>query len=342
MSLVRDNGASDLHLSVGRHPIIRVSGELTPIESYPALSGDELMAILQVMVRPELLKPLADLHEVDFAYHHESGLRLRGNAFQRSGVLSLALRVLQRVRTLEELKLPEGLTQFARAKQGFFLVVGPVGQGKSTTLAALIDSINRERREHIVTIEQPIEYVHEDKRSIIDQREIGIDSPDFASALAAAFREDVNVILIGEMRNAETMATAVTAAETGHLVFSTLHTNTAAQTVDRIIDTFPAEQQDQVRAQLAGSLLGILSQRLVPSLRGGQIPAFELLLNTKAVANVIREGRTHELDTLIETGSENGMISMNRSLIELVRQGHITIEDARQLSTNPQGLEGLL
>jgi twitching motility protein PilT len=343
MSIVRDQGASDLHLSVGRHPIIRVSGQLTPIETYPALSADELFAILQVMVRAEALKPLANLQEIDFAYFHETtNQRLRGSAFQRQGVLSIALRILKGVRTIEDLNLPDTLIQFARAKQGFFLVVGPVGQGKSTTLAALLDVVNRERREHIVTIEQPIEYVHQDKRSIIDQREVGLDSTSFAEALTSAFRQDVNVILIGEMRDAETMATAVTAAETGHLVFSTLHTNTAAQTVDRIIDTFPAEQQDQVRAQLSGSLLGIFSQRLIPSLRGGQVPAFELLINTKAVANIIREGRTHELDTLIETGSEHGMVSMNRSLIELVRAGHITIEDARRLSANPQGIDGLL
>jgi twitching motility protein PilT len=290
----------------------------------------------------EKSEKLIHMEEIDFAYNYRDKLRLRGNAYIQSNRISIALRTIQKIKTLAELRLPEALLQFVRARQGFFLVVGPVGVGKSTTLAALIDVINSERREHIMTIEHPIEYIHPEKQSIIDQREVGIDTKSFHAALESAFREDVNVILVGEMQTPETIATAVTAAETGHLVLSTLHTNSAAQTVDRIIDTFPAEQEDQVRIQLASSLLGIFSQRLIPSLKGGLVPAYELLINTPAVANIIREKRTHEIDTLIETGTEHGMISMNRSLIELVRAGEISIDEAKEYSTNPNGLEGMM
>jgi twitching motility protein PilT len=231
---------------------------------------------------------------------------------------------------------------FARKTQGFFLVVGPVGQGKTTTLAALIESINQERLEHIVTIEDPIEYIFEPKQSLIDQREVRIDTKDFPTALTSAFRQDIDVLLVGEMRGPETMAAAVTAAETGHLVFSTLHTNDAAQSIDRIIDIFPSTQQDQIRLQLASSLAGIFSQRLVPRISGGLIPTYELLINNKAVANLIREKRTHEINTVIETGSTEGMIDMNRSLAELVSKGEITVESAYQYSLNPNVLNKLL
>ena len=227
-------------------------------------------------------------------------------------------------------------------KQGFFLVVGPVGQGKSTTLSTMVNYVNKESTTHIITIEDPIEYVYSQEKSIIDQREIGLDTKDFPEALKAAFREDVNVILIGEMRNIETIGAAVTAAETGHLVFSTLHTNNAPQTIDRIIDSFPANQQDQIRLQLASSLVGILSQRLIPRVTGGRIPAFELLINNNAVANLIREKRTHEINTVIETSSEQGMIDMNRYLVDLVAKGEITLESAYQYSFNPKALERLL
>ena len=234
------------------------------------------------------------------------------------------------------------LKTFATKKQGFFLVVGPVGQGKSTTLSAMIEYINSGRPEHIVTIEDPVEYIYEEKHSIIDQREVGIDTKDFASALNAIFREDVNVILIGEMRSADTISTAVTAAETGHLVFATLHTNSAAQTIDRIIDSFPGNQQDQIRSQLASSLLGVFSQRLIPRVAGGLVMAYELLINNAAIANLIREKRTHEIDVVIETGTDQGMVDMNRSLLELVRAGEITMENAYSYSMNPKALERLM
>lgn len=342
LDIVYQNGASDLHLSVGRHPFIRVNSVLAPVTNYPELTADDMIGLVTVLAGDEKAAKLVNLEEIDFAYNYGDKLRLRGNAYVQSNKITIALRTLQKIRTLPELRMPETLLQFTRAKQGFFLVVGPVGVGKSTTLAAMIDSINTERREHIITIEHPIEYIHEEKQSIIDQREIGLDTISFHRALESAFREDVNVILVGEMQTPETIATAVTAAETGHLVLSTLHTNNAAQTVDRIIDSFPPEQEGQVRLQLASTLLGVFSQRLIPSLKGGLVPAYELLINTPAVSNLIRESRTHELDTLIETGTENGMISMNRSLIELVRAGEISIDDAKRYSTNPNGLEGMM
>ena len=221
-------------------------------------------------------------------------------------------------------------------------MVGPVGQGKSTTMASMIELINTERAEHIITIEDPIEYILEPKRSLIDQREVGMDTKDFSNALKSIFRQDVNVIMIGEMRGQETISIAVTAAETGHLVLSTLHTNNASQTIDRIVDAFPPAQQDQIRIQLANSLLGIFSQRLIPKITGGLIPAYELLVNNNAVSNLIREKRTHELDVVIETGTEHGMIDMNRSLLELVQLGEISVESARQYSLNPKALERLI
>lgn len=342
LDIIYQNGASDLHVSAGRHPMMRINGSLESLVSYPELTDDDMVGLVTLLAGEEKAEKLLQLEEVDFAYDYQGKMRVRGNAFIRNGSISIALRTLQKIKTLQELRIPETLIQFTRAKQGFFLVVGPVGSGKSTTLAAMIDSINSERREHIVTIEHPIEYIHVEKKSIIDQREVGLDTQSFSKALESAFRQDVDVILVGEMQTPETIATAVTAAETGHLVFSTLHTNSASQTVDRIIDTFPPEQQDQVRIQLSSSLLGIFSQRLIPSLKGGQVPAYELLINTPAVGNLIREKRSHELDTLIETGMEHGMVSMNRSLIELVRAGEISIEDAKIYSTNPNGLEGMM
>ncbi len=338
LEIVIQNGASDLHLREGRHPFIRVNGDLIPITQMVPFKKEDIIGVLTAVASPETLRKLNNLEEIDFAYDYQGRVRFRGNAFIASGILSCALRAVQKVKTLEELRLPKSLEQFTLPKQGFFLVTGPVGQGKSTTLAAMIDLINTNRKDHIVTIEHPIEYVHTEKQSIIDQREVELDTKSFATALSSVFRQDVDVILIGEMRNPETMRTAVTAAETGHLVFSTVHTNSAAQTIDRIIDSFPGDQQNQIRAQLAGSLLGIFSQRLIPSQKGGLVPAYELLINTKAVANVIRENRTHEIDNMIETGTEYGMISLNRSLLELVRSGDITMDDARMYSSNPQGL----
>jgi len=336
-------GGSDLHLSSGRIPAMRVSGALTTIVNQEPLSQSEIFGMIKEMVKEESkVASFLENQELDFAYDYKDGNRLRGNAFFQKGEISVAMRLIPQVKTFKELNLPEALSQFAYKKQGFFLIVGPVGQGKSTTMAAIIDTINKERAEHIITIEEPIEYIFESKKSIVDQREVGIDTKSFESALKSAFREDANVLMVGEMRSPETISAAVTAAETGHFVISTLHTNNASQTIDRIIDTFPGAQQDQIRNQLANSLLGIFSQRLIPRSSGGLVPAYELLINTKASANLIREGRTHEIDMIIETGSENGMIDMNHCLVDLVRKGEITVEDARRFSLSPKSFDNLL
>ena len=340
---VLQEGASDLHVSQNRSPIIRVSGFLVPLLKFPPLTRDDMYGLLDHIMLPEFKQRFLAKKEIDFSYAHGSEARFRGNCFFKQGMPGMALRLIpKQIKTLEELNLPPILESFTHSKQGFFLVVGPVGQGKSTTLASLIELINTERMEHILTIEDPIEYEYVPKKSIIDQREVGIDTEDFHTALISMFREDINVCLIGEMRGLDTISAAVTAAETGHLVFSTLHTNNAAQTIERIIDSFPSDQQGQIRMQLAGSLTGIFSQRLIPRVSGGQVPACELLINNSAVSNLIRERRTHEINTVIETGSQLGMIDMNRSLAELVRAGEISIENAYKYSLNPKILEKLI
>ncbi len=342
MDLVVTQGGSDLHLSVGVQPFIRVSGVLMPLLTQPILSNEDVFNMLVSMLSPEHKDRFSKTQEIDFSYDYMGRGRFRGNGFIERGRYAVALRLIpKKIPTVAELNLPPIIETFASKKQGFFLVVGPVGQGKTTTLAALIEKVNIERSEHVVTIEDPVEYLFENKKSIIAQREVRVDTQNFELALESTFREDVNIIMIGEMRTPETMSTAVRAAETGHLVLSTLHTNNAAQTIDRIIDTFPANQQDQIRVQLAASLIGIFSQRLVPRISGGLVPACELLINNNAVANLIREKRTHEIQTVIETSAEQGMIDMNRSLAELVRSGEITIENAYARTWNPKMLERL-
>lgn len=341
-TIIRENG-SDLHFAVGRYPSIRVTGELIPLVKQSVLTQEDVLGMLEILLGDkEKYEKFLKNQEIDFSYTFKVDTRLRGNAFFQRGKAGVALRLIPKVKTFEELGLPPLLAEYSRKKQGFFLIVGPVGQGKSTSMAAMVNLINEERAEHIVTIEDPIEYVFEPKHSIIDQREVGIDTASFETGLKSVFRQDVNVIMIGEMRSPETISTAVTAAETGHLVLSTLHTNNAAQTIDRIIDAFPAEQQGQIRIQLASSLLGIFSQRLIPKTTGGLVPAYEFLINNSAVSNLIREKRTHEIDVVIETGHESGMIDMNRCLLELVRKGDITMEHAFQYSTNPKALERLV
>ena len=336
-------GASDLHLLVGRHPILRVSGELVPLLKQPQLSAEDTTSFLDEFLSPEDVKLFLARKEIDFSYGFKDVVRFRGNAYVERGNIGIALRLIPRkIPTLQELNLPAGLEQFTQKQQGFFLVVGPMGHGKPPTLASFIEMINASRSEHIMTIEDPIEYMYEEKLSIIDQREVRVDTSDFKTALVSLFREDVDVALVGEMREHETISSVVTAAETGHLIFSTLHTNNAAQTVDRIIDVFPPAQQEQIRLQLASSLTGIFSQRLLPRISGGRVPAYELLIVNNAVSNLVREKRTHELSTVIETGFEQGMIDMNRSLADLVRRGEITPETALLYSPNPRVIERLL
>lgn len=351
VEMVGKEGASDLHLSEGRQPIIRVSGLLIPLSKMPALSRADMEGFLSLFLSSETKAEFENRKEVNFAYSHYAGhpsaeridMRFRCNVFLALGKIGIAMRLVpNKIKSFEELNLPPILETFARRQQGFFLVVGPAGVGKSTTLATMIETINLERLEHIVTIEDPVEYIFDPKKAIINQREVKLDTPDFHSALQGISRQDTDILMIGEMRDLETISTAVTAAETGHLVFSTLHTNTAGQTVDRIIDSFPADQQTQIRIQLAGSLLGIFSQRLVPRISGGLIPAFELLINNNAVANLIRDMRTHEINTVIETSSEEGMIDLNRCLADLVRRGEVTVNNAFQFSANPKTLERMI
>lgn len=343
VDLVMQEKASDLHFSVGAHPLIRVSGTLIPLVKKPILTDTDVTAFAKILMREDQFKRYAEFEEIDFSFENQEGARFRGNAFYQRGRKAVALRLIPNViRDFKDLNLPPILESFTQRSQGFFLCVGPVGQGKSTTLAAMVNTINKTRAEHILTIEDPIEYVYEEEKSLIDQREIGLDTKNFETALNAAFRQDVDVILVGEMRNKETISAAVTAAETGHLVYSTLHTNDAAQTINRIVDSFPGDQQDQIRVQLAGSLIAIFSQRLIPHIAGGLVPAYELLLNNTAVSNLIRENRMHEIPSIIETGLEQGMIDMNRSLAKLVQNGDITVENAFMHTSNPKGLERLL
>ena len=335
--------ASDLHLSVGQPPILRIAGRLVPLSKKPQVSAQFNEEFAQTLLTEEQREKLSQDREIDFSYNlEERGVRFRGNIFYTMGNLSIALRFIpEGILTLEELNLPSVLHQFTRASQGFVIIAGPSGHGKSTTLASIIDEINHTRAEHIITIEDPIEYVFREDKSVIDQREVAKDTKNFASALRATFRQDPNVIMVGEMRDAETIGTALTAAETGHLVLATLHTNSAAQTIHRIVDSFPAEQQSQIRAQLSGSLLGVVSQRLLPRNQGGLIPACEVLMVNSAAANLIRENKVHELPLVIETSAEEGMISLNRTLAALVKIREITMENALRYSLDPAELRTL-
>lgn len=342
VELVVKERASDLHVSEDRPPIIRMSGELVPLLKHPKFDRKAMENILDIVIPESKKADYKKNRAVDFAYSHQ-GDRFRAHAFYQQGKMCLAMRFISKeIRAFKELNLPESLANFARRQEGFFLVVGPTGHGKSTTLAALIETVNQEKLERIITIEDPIEYIFTPNKAIIDQREVGDDTPNFHQGLRDVFREDVDVIMIGELRDPESISTAVTAAETGHLVFSTLHTSGAARTVQRIIDNFPPAQQDQIRVQLAASLSGIFYQRLVPRTSGGLVPAFELLINNNAVSNLIRENRTHEIGVVLETSSDEGMIDLNRSLVSLVQGGEISVESAYLYSNNTKALEKLL
>ncbi|MBI2098584.1 MAG: PilT/PilU family type 4a pilus ATPase [Candidatus Wildermuthbacteria bacterium] len=344
LEITIEEKASDLHLSVGQPPVLRVAGKLVFLGKKAPVSPQLTKECAAALLSEEQRIKLQENKEIDFSYNlEERDARFRGNIFYTMGNLSVALRFIpQEVLSIEALNLPLVLHQFTRASQGFVIIAGPSGHGKSTTLASMIDEINHTRAEHIITIEDPIEYMFRDDKSVIDQREVTKDTKSFASALRVTFRQDPNVIMVGEMRDAETIGTALTAAETGHLVFATLHTNSAAQTVHRIVDSFPAEQQSQVRAQLSGSLLGVVSQRLVPRIQGGLIPACEVLMVNSAAANLIRENKVHELPLVIDTSVEEGMLSLNRALASLVKIREITIQDALKYSLNPTELRTLV
>lgn len=340
---VAEQGGSDLHLSAGRYPTIRVDGSLIPLQDKRVLMAKDIEVLISSILDERKIKQLFEEQELDFSYELDSKIRFRTNVFFQRNSMGAAFRLISsNIKTLEELGMPETLYDFTNKTQGFVLVTGPSGHGKSTTLAALIEKINQEKTYHIVTIEDPVEYVYTPKHCIIDQREVYTDTKSFQNALRAVFREDADVILVGELRDWETISTAITAAETGHLVFATLHTNSAAQTIDRIIDCFPAGQQNQIRSQLAGALLGVVSQRLIPRIGGGRVPAVEVMKATSAVRNLIRENKIHQLDLVINTSASDGMVSLNNSLASLVRSGDITTEDAYAYSTNANDLRSLL
>ncbi len=331
--------ASDLHLSVGYKPIVRIDGLLLPLEDFSVLTAEHAEN-LAFSLLGERKSAFLEKKETDFSYALRDKARFRVNVFFEKGFISSALRLIpSKIRTLEELNLPATLHRISKLKQGFVLLTGPSGHGKSTTLAAIIDEINHNEAQHIITIEDPIEYLFIGDKSIVNQREIGNDTKSFHNALSSILREDPNVIMIGEMRDPETIAAALTAAETGHLVLSSLHTNNASQTVDRIIDVFPREQQNQVRIQLANTLSAVVSQRLLPRVSGGRVPVAEVMFSNNAVSNLIREAKAHEIDLVIETSLENGMISLNRSLAELVRRGEVAPEVAMAYALNPAELQ---
>jgi twitching motility protein PilT len=335
--------ASDLHISLGHPPTLRIAGRLIPLTKFKKITPEDSQGLAFELMTDEQRERFLQKKEIDFSYNFEGKARFRINIFFESGNISSALRLIPaEIPTIEELNLPPILHQFTEPSQGFILITGPSSHGKSTTLAALIDEINHTKTDHIIAIEDPIEYVFKDDRCIIDQREVYQDTLSFAQALKSTFRQDPDVIMVGEMRDLETMATAISAAETGHLVFATLHTNSASQTIHRIVDSFPPEQQSQIRSQLSGSLFGVISQRLIPRIKGGLIPACEIMLNTPAVANLIRENKIHELPLVIETSLELGMISLNRSLVNLVRAKEISMENALLYSLEPSELKKLL
>lgn len=343
LELVVKKKASDLHLQVGLAPMIRVDGKLMPVTGAAVLTDEDVEALIFAILDEDQKQILLKDKEFDFSFAFGDLGRFRVNAFHERGNLAAALRLIpNEILTIEQLGLPPIVSKFAEYPRGLVLVTGPTGSGKSTTLAAMIHKINMERPEHIITIEDPIEYTHRSKQSVIVQREVHYDTYSFSAALRSALREDPDVVLIGEMRDLETIASAITIAETGHLVFATLHTNSAAQSIDRIIDVFPPHQQSQIRSQLSNILMAVVSQRLIPTIGGGRIAAAEILIATPAVRNIIREGKTHQLEAVIQTGGEFGMQSMDKTLVGLVHAGTISYDDARQFAVDQDELDRLM
>jgi twitching motility protein PilT len=336
--------ASDVHLTPGFPPAMRIRGRIVPVDGYPKLSPQESREIVYSILNDSQRKRFENQQQLDFAYSIPRVARFRVNCFFQRGSISAAFRLIPYdIHSLDSLNLPPVLEEFTRKPRGFVLVTGPTGSGKSTTLASMIDMINEQREEHILTIEDPIEYLHSHKKCIVNQREIGADAQDFSIALKAALREDPDVILVGEMRDLETISTALTAAETGHLVFATLHTQSTAQTVDRIIDVFPGAQQHQVRMQLSIALQGIVTQQLLPTADGSaRIVACEVLVPTPAIRNLIREGKTHQIYSALQTSGAVGMQTMDSHLAQLVRMGRITRPLAEQRASVPEELKRLL
>lgn len=348
LSLTVKNNASDLHLMTGIPPILRIDGELSYLSNYTAISPESMQSMLFSLLSQQQRDLLLTNKELDFSIGYGKGIygdlgRFRINAYFQRGQLCAAFRFLPKgIKTIEELHLPKICHNFSQMRQGLILVTGPTGQGKSTTLASMVNEINLNRASHILTVEDPIEYMYPMGKSIISQREMKTDTLSWAYALRSALREDPDVVLIGEMRDPDTIAAAMTIAETGHLVFSTLHTNSAAQTVDRIIDSFPAHQQAQIRTQLSFVLKGIISQRLLPQLSGGRVPAVEVLIGTNAIASNIRDGKTHLIDSIIQTSQDVGMVTLEASLSQLVLTGAVSMDIAKSFSLHPEELLRLI
>lgn len=335
--------ASDLHLQVGLPPMLRVDGNLSALPAAGSLNEQAVEQLIFSLLEEDQKQILLRDKEFDFSFAFGDLGRFRVNAFHERGNLAAALRLIpNQIRSIEQLGLPPVLNKLAEFPRGLVLVTGPTGSGKSSTLAALIDKINNERQLHIITVEDPIEYTHQSKKSLVAQREVHYDTFSFSAALRSALREDPDVVLIGEMRDLETIAAAITIAETGHLVLATLHTNSASQSIDRMIDVFPPHQQPQVQAQLGNILMAICSQRLIPALGGGRVAATEILVATPAVRNIIREGKNYQLEAVIQTGSEHGMQSMDKTLVGLIHSGTISYDDARTYAVDPEELDRLM
>jgi len=335
--------ASDLHIQVGLPPMLRVDGALTPVTGADILDEEAVEALVFAILDEDQKQILLKDKEFDFSFAYGDLGRFRVNAFHERGNMAAALRLIpNEIRSVEQLGLPTTVNKFADYPRGLVLVTGPTGSGKSTTLAGLVGKINAEKAMHIITIEDPIEYTHKSQKSVVVQREVHYDTYSFSAALRSALREDPEVVLIGEMRDLETIASAITIAETGHLVFATLHTNGAAQSIDRMIDVFPPHQQPQIRAQLSNILMAIVSQRLIPAIGGGRIAAAEIMVATPAVRNIIREGKTHQLEAVIQTGAEFGMQSMDKTLVTLIHEGTITYDEARNFAVDLDELDRLM
>jgi twitching motility protein PilT len=335
--------ASDLHIQVGLPPMLRIDGALTPVTGADILDEEAVEGLIFAILDEDQKQILLKDKEFDFSFAYGDLGRFRVNAFHERGNMAAALRLIpNEILTIEQLGLPSSINKFADFPRGLVLVTGPTGSGKSTTLAAMIHKINNEKPAHIITIEDPIEYTHKSQKSVIVQREVHYDTYSFSAALRSALREDPDVVLIGEMRDLETIASAITIAETGHLVFATLHTNSAAQSIDRMIDVFPPHQQPQIRAQLANILMAIVSQRLIPTIGGGRTAAAEILVATPAVRNIIREGKAHQLEAVIQTGAEFGMQSMDKTLVTLIHAGTISYDEARNFAIDLDELDRLM
>jgi len=336
LTYVIDSGSSDLHIAVGVPPTVRLHGNLTPVPNTPVLTPISTKHLVNSIMTSDQQEVFESEHEIDYSFGFSGLGRFRVNAFHQRNSVSAALRLIPtKVPELETLGMPPVIESLTQLKKGLVLVTGPTGSGKSTTLAAIIDKINRERQEHILTIEDPIEFMHSHKKSVVQQREVGQDTVTFGRALKSALREDPDIVLIGEMRDLETIGAAVSTAETGHLVFGTLHTNSAAQSIDRMIDVFPSHQQAQIRMQLSTSLQAIVSQRLVPKVGGGRVCALEVLVATPAIRNLIREGKSHFIESSMQSGRGEGMILFDDCLDELLRDGKITLETAIGFANDP-------